>query len=183
MIALPDAAYTRAYVGLGSNVGDRASHLQQAAGRLCHVQGVSAVFASPVYACAAHLLPGQARQPDFLNAVCALDTSLTAHALLHELHSIERELGRDPRAPRWSARRIDLDVILFGNRVVQSDTLTIPHPRLPERLFWLCPLLDLDALLRLPDQRSVSNLAAENRDDSLRLTDIVLPVCSDRFST
>ncbi len=170
---------TRAYVGLGSNVGDRCGHLQQAAERLCRVQGVSAVFASAVYACAAHVLPDQPSQPDFLNAVCAVDTTLSPLCLLDELHVIERALGRDRQAPMWTARPIDLDVILFGDVVMNTDVLTIPHARLMDRAFWLRPLLGLSPSLRLPDGRSISDGADAVRDDSLRLTDIVLPACSD----
>ncbi len=180
MIALPDVAHTVAYIGLGSNLGDCAGHLQQAVERLCHVQGVSAVFASPVYACAAHVLPGQSPQPDFLNAVCRVRTTLEASDLLGELIAIEHALGRDRQAPRWSARPIDLDVILFGDERVESESLTIPHPRLGDRLFWLRPLLDLMPSLRLPDGTPISSLAGFVRDDSLRLTDIVLSACPDR---
>ena len=171
---------TRAYVGLGSNAGDRRGYLQQAAERLCRVQGVSAVFASPVYACAAHVLPDQPPQPDFLNAVCAIDTVLGPLQLLGRLHAIERALGRDRQAPRWSARSIDLDVILFGDVMMDTAALTIPHPRLLERAFWLRPLLDLSPALRFPDGAAISDTLGEVRDDSLRLTDTVLSDCPDR---
>ena len=144
------------------------------------MQGISAVFASRVYSCGAHVLPGQAPQPDFLNAVCAVDTSLSACDLLVQLQAIEQMLGRDPQSPRWSARSIDLDMILFGDVRLETQRLTVPHPRLADRLFWLRPLLDLAPSLRLPDQTLISGLADAVQDDSLRPTDIVLSACPDR---
>jgi 2-amino-4-hydroxy-6-hydroxymethyldihydropteridine diphosphokinase len=167
----------RVYIGLGSNLGDRARALQQAAEKLCALQGVSAVFASPVFACRAHTLPGQSPQPDFLNAVCRLDTTLGPHELLGQLQQIERSLGRDLDAQRWSARPIDLDLIVYGDQALEWADLVVPHPRLGERAFWLEPLAQLDPDLTLPDGRHVEDLRQNVSDGSLTRVPVVLKGC------
>lgn len=167
----------RAWIGLGSNLGDRHAHLTRAAGMLCRTQGVSAVFASPVYRCAAHTLPGQPPQPDFLNAVCAADVTLGPLELLAALHDVERALGRDRSAARWSARPVDLDVIRLGERRVATDRLTLPHPRLSERAFWLRPMLDLEPLLGAGEAPVLRALLGSAPDPTLVRTDLTLPAC------
>lgn len=129
-----------AYVGLGSNLGDRLASLRQALARLggldgCRVASVSGIYESePV--------GGPPGQRPYLNAVARLDTDCRAGALLGMLQSIERELGRQA-GPRWGPRPIDLDLLLFDDLVVDSPELVLPHPRMAERPFVLAPLAEL----------------------------------------
>jgi 2-amino-4-hydroxy-6-hydroxymethyldihydropteridine diphosphokinase len=147
---------TRAYVGLGANLGDREGAIRRAvellgAGAEIEVVAVSALRETdPV---------GYAEQPRFLNGAAALETGLPARDLLERLLAVERELGRvRGEGPRFGPRAIDLDLLLYGDEVVDEPGLTIPHPRLAERRFALEPLHDLDPALRLPDGRAVREL-------------------------
>ena len=102
---------------------------------------------------------GYEEQPRFLNGAVALDTSLTARALLERLLAIERKLGRDrAREVRFGPRTVDLDLLLFGSETVEEPGLTVPHPRLAERRFALEPLHELDPELALPDGRRIGDL-------------------------
>jgi len=122
-----------AYLGLGSNLGDRAAHLHFA------LQALRPRRVSPFYETAP---VGFLEQDAFLNCVCEIETALSPWALLRELHRLEnlRERQRPfPNAPRT----LDLDILLYSNAVIRSPRLTIPHPRLAERAFVLAPLADL----------------------------------------
>ena len=148
----------RAYVGLGSNLGDREATIRRAVALLGERPGVDVVAVStlretdPV---------GNEDQPRFLNGAAALEVDLTARALLDELLAVERELGRDrSRETRWGPRTIDLDLLLYGEERVEEPGLTVPHPRLAERQFVLEPLYELDQDLTLPDGRGVRELVA-----------------------
>lgn len=104
---------------------------------------------------------GYEEQPRFLNGAVALETSLSARALLERLLALERRLGRDrAREERFGPRTIDLDLLLFGSEAVDEPGLTVPHPRLAERRFALEPLHELDPELALPDGRRVGDLLA-----------------------
>ncbi len=149
--ALPsdNAFLDTAYVALGSNQGDRAKLLGEAVVRLEATVGVDAVTCSPLYQTPAVSLGGvgDADAADaYLNAVALLRTTLEPRALLERLLEIEGELGRVPRGQRakWADRPIDLDLVLFGDLVIDEPGLTVPHPRLAERWFVLRPLCDLD---------------------------------------
>lgn len=134
MTALP----VRAYLGLGSNLGDRLAHLQGAVDGLAATEGVEVVAVSPVY----ETDPIGPEQPDYLNAVVAVDTVLTPHALLAVGQELEARAER-VRDRRWGPRTLDVDVVLFGDVVVDEADLCIPHPRWRERDFVLAPLADL----------------------------------------
>lgn len=141
-----------AHVGLGSNVGDSPGTLRAAVHRLMTVPrsrylGVSRLYRTPAW--------GLEDQPDFVNAVVALETMLTPQALLEELLRIEREFGRR-RVPgrRWGPRTLDLDLLLHGDAVVDTPGLRVPHPHLHERAFALVPLLDLVEDIEIPGQGS-----------------------------
>ena len=149
---------TRAYVGLGANLGDREATLRRAIELLASTQGIEVAAVSslretdPV---------GYADQPRFLNGAAALDTELAPGALLDRLLVVERELGRvRGRGPRYGPRALDLDLLLYGDEVVDEPGLTVPHPRLAERRFALEPLHELDPGLRLPDGRAVREMLA-----------------------
>lgn len=145
---------SRAYIGVGSNLGDRMSYITEAAHCLLDAPGVRAVRSAPVY----ETRPvGPAGPDNFLNTVFAIDVCLSPQQLLRILHQIEVLLGR-PRAPqgggagsRTGARTIDLDILFFDDLVFQSDELTVPHPNLQSREFVLRPLNDLDPDLAHPE--------------------------------
>jgi 2-amino-4-hydroxy-6-hydroxymethyldihydropteridine diphosphokinase len=147
---------TRAYVGLGANVGDREATLERALGLLAaHVDvvGVSTLRETEPW--------GYVDQPPFLNGAVAVETALTSRELLDLLLAIERELGRvRGEGPRYGPRVVDLDLLLFGDDVVDEPGLTVPHPRLSERAFALEPLAELDPTLVVPAQGRVSDLLA-----------------------
>jgi 2-amino-4-hydroxy-6-hydroxymethyldihydropteridine diphosphokinase len=103
---------------------------------------------------------GREDQPCFLNAACAIDTSLAPGELLTRLLAVEQLLGRRRNGPLWGPRTIDLDLLLYGDEAVELPGLVVPHPRLAERAFALEPLAELEPELRLPDGRRVRDLLA-----------------------
>jgi 2-amino-4-hydroxy-6-hydroxymethyldihydropteridine diphosphokinase len=146
----------RAYVGLGANLGEREAAIRRALDLLAADPGVEVAAVSalretdPV---------GYADQPRFMNGAAALETTLSARELLSLLLTVERGLGRDrSQEVRFGPRTIDLDLLLYGNEVVDEPGLTVPHPRLAERSFVLEPLDELDPGLVLPDGRPVRDL-------------------------
>jgi 2-amino-4-hydroxy-6-hydroxymethyldihydropteridine diphosphokinase len=142
---------TRAYVGVGANLGEREETIRAALAALPGVVGVSELRETePV---------GVVDQPRFLNGAAALETELSARELLHALLEVERSLGRE-RGERWGPRTIDLDLLLHGDATIDEPGLTVPHPRLHERRFVLEPLLDLDPELEIPGRGRVSDLLA-----------------------
>ena len=147
----------RAYVGLGSNMGDRERMLWSALHMLTFNPEVEVVAVSAIR----ETDPvGFEDQPRFLNAAAAIDTELEPRALLDLLLSIERELGRTRDGPRFGPRTIDLDLLLYGEEIVDEPGLAVPHPRLHERRFVLVPLADLDPGLTVPEKGSVQALLA-----------------------
>jgi 2-amino-4-hydroxy-6-hydroxymethyldihydropteridine diphosphokinase len=147
----------RAYVGLGSNLGDRERMLWGAIHMLAFNAEVDVVAVSSIR----ETDPvGFDDQPRFLNAAVALETELEPRPLLELLLSIERELGRTREGPRFGPRTIDLDLLLYGDGVVDEQGLTVPHPRLHERRFVLEPLAELDPDLTVPEKGSVQALLA-----------------------
>jgi len=145
----------RAYVGLGGNIGDRGLYLQRALELLGAEPGIEVVAVSSVR----ETDPvGYLEQPPFLNAACAVETSLSPAELLERLLAVERALGRERTGPRFGPRVIDLDLLLYGDEVVDEPGLSVPHPRLAERRFALEPLDELDPELALPDGRRVRDL-------------------------
>lgn len=145
------------YLGLGSNVGDRASHLR-AAIELLREHGVEVEAISSTYETepVGELLD----QPDFLNAAIRIRTDLEPEALLDLCKEIEVERGRALDAPRHSPRPLDLDLLLLGDLELSSDRLTLPHPEVTSRRFVLAPLLELDPDLSLPDGTRLSEALA-----------------------
>jgi 2-amino-4-hydroxy-6-hydroxymethyldihydropteridine diphosphokinase len=128
----------RAYVGVGSNLGDRWGYLAQASRLLRQEPRVAVLRASRVYDTA----PVGPPQPRYLNAVLELETELTAPALHAVLQVVENAAGRR-RGQRWAARTLDLDLLLFGSEVLRLRTLQVPHPELTFRRFVLAPLAEL----------------------------------------
>jgi 2-amino-4-hydroxy-6-hydroxymethyldihydropteridine diphosphokinase len=150
---------TRAFVGLGSNLGERESTLKAAIGRLRTIPNVDVRAVSSLRDTAP---VGYVDQPRFLNGVVELETSLSARALLGVLLELERALGRDRSAgPPMGPRTLDLDLLLYGDATIDEPLLTVPHPRLHERRFVLEPLAELDPGLEVPGQGSVEALLSK----------------------
>ena len=130
---------TIAYVGIGSNLDDPRRQVLNAFSDLDSLPHTRVVKKSSLYRTAPM---GHADQPDFINAVAQLETGLPAERLLAELQALEQRHGRKRSFPN-APRTLDLDVLLYGNARIQSDTLTVPHPRMHERAFVLKPLLEI----------------------------------------
>jgi 2-amino-4-hydroxy-6-hydroxymethyldihydropteridine diphosphokinase len=137
---------TIAYVGLGSNLGDRERLIRDAA-ELIGTTRLSAVVETDPW--------GFEDQPRFMNAVAEVETDLEPLPFLTFLLDIERRLGRERVGPRWGPRTIDLDVLLFGDRVVDQPGLVVPHPHLLERRFVLSSLAELAPDLEIPGNGTV----------------------------
>ena len=143
---------TVAFVGLGSNLGDRARAIQSAA-ELIGARRLSSIRETEPW--------GVSDQPRFLNAVAEVDTHLSAWGLLERLLEVERGLGRVRAGPRWGPRTIDLDLLVYGGERIDEPGLTVPHPRLAERLFALEPLAELAPDLVIPGIGNVATLLTE----------------------
>ena len=148
----------KAYIGLGANIGDRKENLDRAIALLKNTPGIRVtaisdyINTSPV---------GYVDQPDFLNAVAELETELSPHEMLKVCNNIEQELKRK-RIIHWGPRTIDLDILLYGNLVLQDEVLTIPHPRMHEREFVMKPLNEIAPEAFHPIQnRKISELYEE----------------------
>ena len=128
---------TTAYLGLGSNLGDREANLRRALSLLCQRESFTAL--SSVYETEPW---GHTSQPSFLNLVCALETRLSPQELLELAHGVERELGR-VLTFRNGPRTMDVDILLYGNEIVNTPSLQIPHPLIPQRAFVLVPLAEI----------------------------------------
>lgn len=136
-----------AYLGLGSNLGERLDTLQRAVDQLARAPGVRLIASSRVWQSDP---VGGPPQPDYLNAVLRLDTELAPLQLLDTCQAVEASLGRE-RTVRWGPRTIDIDLLLYGERRLADPRLTLPHPRMTARAFVVLPLLELDPEMRLPD--------------------------------
>jgi len=149
----------RAFVGLGSNLGERETTLRAAVGRLRGLPGtaVRAVSAfrdtEPV---------GYLEQPRFLNGAVELETALPPRELLDALLALERDFGRDrSSSPPQGPRTLDLDLLLYGDEAIDEPGLEVPHPRLHERAFVLEPLAELDPALEVPGRGPVQALLSK----------------------
>ena len=164
------AVSTKAYIALGSNLGDRRSHLRDAVRRLSELPQTCVTSVSPVYETAP---VGPEGQGPYLNAAVGVSTRLDATALRRALVQIEDASGRDRSVPRWGPRTLDMDLLLFGSQRVETDELTVPHPRMHERWFVLRPLCDIAPDARVPGTghegagRSVAELLERVEPDAL----------------
>jgi 2-amino-4-hydroxy-6-hydroxymethyldihydropteridine diphosphokinase len=152
-----------AYLGLGSNLGDRRQHLAEAVRRLHAGPALQVVKISSVYESSP---VGVTAQPDFLNLVVQVATAHVPHELLAECQRIETDLGR-VRRERWGPRTIDIDLLLYGDARINDGSLTVPHPRMRERSFVLAPWSEIAPGMKL-DGKTISELATALGEDGLR---------------
>lgn len=147
-----------AYIGIGTNLGDRQANIETVLQKLVAHSGIEVICVSSVY----ETTPvGLTEQPDFLNLVAALRTSLPPRDLLQVFLNIENGMGRT-RTLRWGPRVIDLDLLLYGQEQMEMPGLTVPHPRLRERAFVLTPLAEIAPDLSLPGDGKKVREVAEN---------------------
>jgi 2-amino-4-hydroxy-6-hydroxymethyldihydropteridine diphosphokinase len=144
-----------AYIGLGGNLADPVTQLRNARRQLGEDPRLKEVAFSSLYRSAPM---GPQEQPDYVNAVMAVETRLTPPALLAVLHEVENAHGRTRVGDRWGPRTLDLDLLLYGTEMVATPTLQVPHPGLGEREFVLVPLLEIAPNLTLPDGRALKDL-------------------------
>jgi 2-amino-4-hydroxy-6-hydroxymethyldihydropteridine diphosphokinase len=162
----------RVYLGLGSNLGDKAENLAQAIHLLANHNKIKVTRKSSLYITAPW---GKTDQDEFLNQVVEIDTKLTPLELLHVLQQIEIKLGR-LRNEKWGPRVIDLDILLFGEETIALPELVIPHPHLYARLFVLIPLQEIAPQLLFPDGKGIGEVLAraaqlEDASQSIRRTE------------
>jgi 2-amino-4-hydroxy-6-hydroxymethyldihydropteridine diphosphokinase len=161
----------RVVLALGSNLGDRLETLQGAVDTLFDAPGVDFVAVSPVYETAPVLGDGEAaggpEQPDYLNAVIVVDTSLPAQLILDRAHGVEEVFGR-VRKQTWGPRTLDVDVIVYGDETSDDPGLTLPHPRAHERAFVLAPWHDVDPDAEIPGRGRVADLLQKTGMNGVR---------------
>jgi len=146
-----------ALIGLGGNLGDVRSRLDAAIDALDAMLGIRVVARSRFYRTPPW---GNVAQPDFINAAIAVETVLGAHGLLDTLLATERAFGRVRDGERWGPRTLDLDLLAYGDEVIDDERLAVPHPRIAERAFVLLPLADIAPDAVLPGQGRVTDLLA-----------------------
>lgn len=137
------------YLVLGSNLGERLSYLQKAIDSIATNRGIKIQKVSSVYET---LSFGDAEQNNYYNLAIEAVTSFNPNQLLHKLKNIERRIGRTNSDKKWFPREIDIDIVLFGNMIIKTDELSIPHYDLENRDFFIVPLLELNNNLILPNK-------------------------------
>ena len=155
-----------AYIGLGSNLDDPEAQIRQALTAIASITDTSISLISSLYFSKPM---GPQDQPDYMNAVLALNTSLRPIALLDQLQNIENNAGRVRKENRWGARVLDLDILLFGNEIINSNRLIVPHYGMKEREFVLLPLAEIAPQLILPDGGSVLTLSQNIATNGLKI--------------
>lgn len=159
----------RVYIAVGSNLGEPLKQAQQAIAALDAIPDSRVITTSPIY----RTKPlGPQDQPDFLNLAVLLETSLEPEELLNHTQQIELDLGRVRKDERWGPRTLDLDIMLFGNRVINTSRLTVPHYGLKEREFMLYPLNDIAPTLVFPDGELLSERLTQVPRNGLLFWDI-----------
>ena len=160
-----------AYIGLGSNLNNPQQQIVQACSEIADLEDVRLVRMSSLYRSSPM---GPMGQPDYVNAVAEIATNLTPESLLNELQRIENEHGRTRNGIRWGARTLDLDVLIYGEEVINTKTLTIPHPGLYERAFVLYPLKEIAPDdLRIPGHGKLAGLVSRCERGDLELISTV----------
>lgn len=149
---------TRVYIALGSNLANPLHQVQSALNALAELPQTKLIATSSLY----RTPPlGPQDQPDYLNAVVALDTDLSAENLLDHTQKIELEHGRVRKDERWGPRTLDLDILLFGDEIINTERLTVPHYDMKNRQFMLYPLAEIAPELRFPSGESLQSVIAQ----------------------
>lgn len=157
-----------AYIGLGSNLADPSGQIKSARAEISTLAQVQELAFSSLY----HSPPmGPQDQPDYVNAVMAIATTLSALDLLHSLQRIEHEQGRVRTGERWGARTLDLDLLLYGDQQIDVPELIVPHVGLSERAFVLYPLFEIAPQLRVPGKGKLADLLTLCPLDGLKRLD------------
>ncbi|SFJ36154.1 2-amino-4-hydroxy-6-hydroxymethyldihydropteridine diphosphokinase [Thermoflavimicrobium dichotomicum] len=161
-----------AYLGLGTNLGDRVASLEQAIGMLKQTPGISVQRISSVYETSP---VGYLEQPPFYNLAMEILTTLPPRDLLGRILEVERKLHR-VRTVRWGPRTIDIDILLYGDQIVNEEGLQIPHPRMTERAFVLVPLYEIAGNILIPGKQQTVKywLAQLPKDQEIQQTEIRL---------
>lgn len=164
-----------AYIAIGSNQGNPVEQVRLAVKSLEQLPESELICVSSLYSSTPM---GPQNQPDYINAVAAINTDLTPAELLNQTQAIELEQGRVRKEERWGPRTLDLDIILFGHEVIESERLTIPHYGMKEREFVLYPLAEIAPDLILPDGSQLKQLLLTIDRNGLSVWDDSLP-CKD----
>lgn len=157
----------RAYIGLGANLKDPPARVREALQLIGARPGLRVAATSQLYRSAP--LPGTGEQPDYCNAVCAVDTDLNPDRLLAHLHAVERSMGRERPPQRWAPRLIDLDLLHYERVRMKTSRITLPHPELHRRNFVVAPLAEIAPELELPGLGRVDALARQLGRDGLAI--------------
>jgi 2-amino-4-hydroxy-6-hydroxymethyldihydropteridine diphosphokinase len=155
---------TEVFIGLGSNLNSPVEQIKRARKAIAELDGVDECAFSSLYKSRPM---GPQDQPDYINAVMAVEVRLSSLALLDQLQAIELAQGRLRKEARWGARSLDLDIILYGEVVIESERLTIPHYGMAERNFVLYPLQEISPLLFIPNLGALSALVEQCSDEGL----------------
>lgn len=150
-----------AYIGIGSNLNGPVEQVETAFGLLGELPDSRLVARSSLYRSAPF---GGVEQPDFVNAVAALETQLDARSLLEQLQHIEQSRGRERGGQRWGPRVIDLDLLVYDDVVIDEPDLTVPHPGIAERNFVLLPLREIAPELEIPGLGRVDSIAVNEEE-------------------
>ncbi len=173
LLPTTDSIYV-AYIGFGSNIGDRLKHIQNAIHALSKTEGISLQKISSVYKTDP---VGYEAQELFLNGVVAIQTNLSPHTLLPILKDIESAIGRQHRI-RWGPREIDLDLLIYGDLCFQTEKLVVPHPEMHLRRFVLAPLAEIAPTLVHPVFQETIQTLLERLDDDKSVTRTTAVLCS-----
>ena len=166
----PPAEPVRAYIGLGSNLDDSLTHLRSGMTALEKLDQTQVEICSSLYRTAP---VGIQDQPDFINAVCRVRTGQAPAALMRHLLQIERAHGRLREGMKGGPRTLDLDLLLYGDREIDTDDLTVPHPRLHERAFVLYPLHEIEPDLIVPGRGALQTLLGHCTDQRVEKVAVV----------
>jgi 2-amino-4-hydroxy-6-hydroxymethyldihydropteridine diphosphokinase len=158
MLPVPPPEPVLVYIGLGGNLGDAVGRLRLARRAINTIAGVREVAFSSLYRSAPM---GPADQPEYVNAVMAVATTLAPLDLLRELQAVENAFGRVRIGERWGPRTLDLDILLYGSETLSGERLAVPHPGLAEREFVLYPLQEIAPDLEIPGKGRLADLVRQ----------------------
>lgn len=158
----------KAYIGIGSNLENPLRQVKTAMSTLKELSVDQTFSSSSIYQSVAMINPGQLNQKDYFNAVVSIKTHSSALELLDILQNIENNQGRIRSEERWSARTLDLDLLLFDDEIINHPRLTVPHYGLRERNFVIYPLREINANLQLPDGTKINDLYQSCSADGIR---------------